>query len=349
MSSEVFFIDFNSHNGNILPKINELFDAAEMNTIIERDEKVAVKLHFGEYGNFRQLRTSFVAQIVKKIKGLNAHPFLTDANCLAGARTDAIEHIITANFNGFNLGSTGAPIIIADGLTGRDYVEVQINGEHYKKVPIASSSFYADSLISLAHFKGDIEGETRYWAGTLKNLGLGLAARHGKASIHMMKPPKVTSKCNNCGECLEWCQSKAIVESNPVVKIIPEKCTMCGNCVAFCPLEAISIEWFKNETLQEKFVEHALGALKDKERKTGFFNFAMEITPVCDCAKWSGIPGLKDIGILASRDPVAVDQATYDLCLEQVGLEPQDALWTTQLKHAEKLGMGKRKYKLINI
>jgi uncharacterized Fe-S center protein len=75
----------------------------------------------------------------------------------------------------------------------------------------------------------------------------------------------------------------------------------------------------------------------------------MEITPICDCTKWSGIPDLKDIGILASKDPVTVDQATYDLCLKQVGEEPQDALWTTQLKHAEKLGMGKRNYQLINI
>lgn len=349
MPSKVYVVNFKSKIVNILDKIDELFSVAGFNSIVDEEDRVAVKLHFGEYGNFRQVRPTFVARFVRNVKRLGGRPFITDANCLGGSRVDAIHHLGTAFSHGFTTATIDVPIIIADGLTGRAYVEVAGEGRHFRKIHVASAAYYADGILSLAHFKGDLKGGECYWAATLKNIGIGLAAKPGKAAIHLMSPPKVTSKCNNCLRCLKWCPSDALIETGSKVEIDPDRCTMCGECVAFCPREAVDLDWIFDPRLQEKYVEYVKGILKGKEGKIGFVNFAMDITPICDCAKWSGIPVLDDIGILASIDPVAVDQASFDLAMNQINENRSECKWDTQLVHAEKLGLGSRKYTLIEV
>lgn len=348
MTSKVYFVDFRSKIGNALDKIDELLSAAGLDSVVSEGDTVAVKLHFGEYGNFRHVRPTFAARVVRHMKRLGGRPFLTDANCLGGSRSDAVSHLRTAFSHGFTAATVDAPVIIADGLTGSDFVEVEVDGSHFRKVRVAGAANRADCIISLAHFKGDIRGEERSWAATLKNVGMGFAAKPGKAAIHLMSPPRVTSVCNNCLRCMEWCPSEAILEAGSRVKVDDERCTMCGECVAFCPQEAVEVDWVFDERLQERYVEYALGVLSGKEGKVGFVNFAMDITPICDCAKWSGIPSVEDIGILASTDPVAVDQASFDLAMERIG-GTGDGIWTAQLVHAERLGLGSRKYTLVEV
>jgi uncharacterized Fe-S center protein len=75
----------------------------------------------------------------------------------------------------------------------------------------------------------------------------------------------------------------------------------------------IQIQW--NETIplfQKKMVEHACGAVQKKKGKVLYINFLMQISPACDCYGYSDAPIVKDIGILASEDPVAIDQASAD-------------------------------------
>ena len=250
------------------------------------------------------------------------------------SRSNAVSHLRTASSHGFTAATVDAPVIVADGLTGRDYVEVEVNGSHFSKVRVGSVAHRAGCIISLAHFKGAIKEEDRFWAATLKNIGMGLAAKPGKAAIHLMSPPRVTSVCSNCLKCLEWCSSEAITKGDSRIGIDVGRCNMCGECVAFCPREALEVDWVFDERLQERYVEYASGVLKGKTGKAGFINFAMDITPICDCGKWSGIPVLDDIGILASTDPVAVDQASFDLAMEQIG-ESGEGSWSAQLAHAE--------------
>ncbi|MFQ6075456.1 MAG: DUF362 domain-containing protein [Candidatus Bathyarchaeia archaeon] len=350
MTSKVYFVNFKSEIRNVLDKIDELFSAAGFDSVVAEGDRVALKLHFGEYGNFRQVRPTFVARIVRNVKRLGGRPFLTDANALGGSRSDGISHFKTAFSHGFTEATVEAPVIIADGFTGRDYVEVEVGGRHFRKVRVAGAAYHADCIISLAHFKGDIRGGERYWAATLKNIGMGLAAKPGKAAIHLMSPPKVTSRCSKCLRCLECCPSGAIFGAGSKVDVDAERCSICGQCVAFCPQEAVEVDWVFDERLQERYVEYARGVLMGKEGKAGFVNFAMDITPICDCAKWSGIPVLDDIGILASVDPVAVDQASFDLAMRQIGEHgSEEGRWDTQLAYAEGLGLGSRRYMLIEV
>jgi hypothetical protein len=113
-------------------------------------------------------------------------------------------------------------------------------------------------------------------------------------------------------------------------------------------------------------VEYCYGITKDKGEKLGYISFLVDFTPHCDCFSWSDLPIVPDIGILASRDIVAIDQAAIDMVNAQVGLEGSalkkgleagsdklralyDVDWTVQLKYAEELGLGRRKYELVKV
>ncbi len=74
----------------------------------------------------------------------------------------------------------------------------------------------------------------------------------------------------------------------------------------------------------------------------------------CDCDGNSAEPDIHDIGILASTDPVAIDQAAIDLCFAAEGseslqarVERQNGLHT--LEAAEQIGLGSRTYELVDI
>ena len=54
-------------------------------------------------------------------------------------------------------------------------------------------------------------------------------------------------------------------------------------------------------------------------------DFAMDITPVCDCYGWTDTPIVNNLGILASYDPVAIDKACIDLMNEAPGLTNSEA------------------------
>jgi uncharacterized Fe-S center protein len=94
-------------------------------------------------------------------------------------------------------------------------------------------------------------------------------------------------------------------------------------------------------------------------------NFLIRITPDCDCFPFSDAPIVPDIGILASRDPVAIDAASFDLVNQQQGYA--DSLLTKhhhrgedkfagvhantdgvrQIRYAEEIGLGNAQYELI--
>ena len=111
----------------------------------------------------------------------------------------------------------------------------------------------------------------------------------------------------------------------------------------------------QSEILQKNIAEHALGAIKGKENRAVFLNFLLSITADCDCFNVKNMPRIvKDIGIMASNDPVALDQASYDLVNKAAGLE--DAFKHEAgisglpcLEYSQKIGLGTRKYKLTEI
>ncbi|MCP4689414.1 MAG: DUF362 domain-containing protein [Desulfobacterales bacterium] len=370
MKSTVYFMDLRAtYKVNLLTKLGRLLDAAGLDDVIKKRDLTAVKLHFGEPGNLAFIRPVFLREIVKKIKGSGGAPFLTDANTLyAGARRDAPHHLKAAIQNGFDYAVVDAPVIIADGLRGKSETAVKVGGKHFDSVYIGSEIVEADALVSVAHFKGH---ELSGFGGTLKNLGMGAASRKGKLAQHSGVSPKITrKKCVGCGECIEHCAENAIsmLEVERKAEIRQEKCVGCGECIIVCPNEAVNPQWSKDiPVFLEKMMEYTHGVLKNKKGKSLFVNFIMDISPKCDCLPSNDAPIVRDIGVVASTDPVAIEQASVDLvngepalsscCLKRNTAPGEDKFkglfpktdWAIQLDYAESLGLGVREYVLESI
>ena len=367
-ASKVYFADLRASVKENLPsKILRLADMLGLDHIVPKRGLVAIKLHFGEKGNTAYVRPPFVRRIVEQVKAMGAYPFLTDSNTLyAGTRSDSVSHLNTAIENGFAFSVVNAPIIIADGLRGAAYASVRINQDLVKKAYIGAEIAEADGIISLAHFKGH---ELSGFGGSIKNLGMGCASRRGKMVQHSDLSPKVTrKKCVGCGECVEHCAQSAIALKDEKAQIDAEKCIGCGECILICAEGAINVQWNADIAMfQKKMVEYTLAVLKGKEGRVACLNFLTQISPACDCYGHNDAPIVPDIGVLASTDPVAIDQASVDLVNRQKGLDGscldrqkeigEDKFrglypkvdWTVQLEYGEKIGLGSRQYDLIQI
>ena len=368
MKSTVYFTDLSAGpKENLISKLGRLIEIAGLNQIVHKRDLVAVKLHFGELGNTAYIRPVFFRKIIETIRKAGGDPFLTDANTVyAGTRSDSVNHLQTAIHNGFSYSVVDAPVIIADGLRGKNEIAVEIHQKRFQQVYIGSEIVNADALISVAHFKGH---ELSGFGGTIKNLGMGCASRKGKLAQHSTVSPKVIQKkCIGCEDCVPHCSQSAISITNKKASINPETCIGCGECILICPNSAIQIQWNQSvPVFLENMAEYTLGVLKNKTNKALFVNFITDISPACDCYGHNDSPLVRDIGILASTDPVAIDQASVDLvnketalpgsCLKENRGAGEDKFkglypyvdWTIQLDYAEQLGLGTRKYNLENL
>ena len=366
--SKVFFTDLRTNpKRNLLDKIEDLLNRTKVNEKINKNDIVAIKIHFGEYGNTAYLRPVFLRRIVERIKNLGGKPFLTDTNTLyTGSRSDADSHLTTAIRNGFDYACVECPIIIADGIRGATGIKIPIDGDILKEVSIAKEIVEADAMIVVTHFKAH---ELSGFGGSLKNIGMGCATREGKLVQHSNVAPIIKSNnCKGCRTCLDYCPAGAIAIKDKKASIDPEKCIGCGECIIICSFNAIQIQWNESpDIFQKKMVEYAFGVLKGKEKKIIYINFVMQVSPACDCYPNNDAPIVRDIGILASTDPVAIDTASCDLVNNEKSI-PNTAIkkplkkgddkwralypsidWNIQLEHAQMLGLGEKTYTLVKI
>ncbi|MCB4790891.1 MAG: DUF362 domain-containing protein [Elusimicrobia bacterium] len=346
MSSNVYFLQWEQ-----VDKLGEWLKSTGLFKKIRNRDFTALKIHFGEKGNKGYIKPEYAKTVVDKVKLQCALPFLTDASTIyVGERADAVHHLTVANKHGFSIENCGCPVIISDGLRGNAGVEVEVNLKHFKHVSISNAIYYSDFIIFLNHFKGhEISG----FGGVLKNMGMGCGTRSGKYSMHDKVHPKtIYDRCIGCGNCLKWCSACALHLKNKKISLDDKKCVGCGECILSCPQGVFQIPWDENTSAaQEKIVEYAYGVVKNKPNfGINFLNF---ITKFCDCYRTKEDPLLKDIGVLASDDPVALDQASADMVNKAFGSDffkfifPQID-WEVQLNYAEKLGLGSRQYKVIN-
>lgn len=368
--SKVYFTDFRTVNGVGLPtKLSKLCRKAGILDMDLENKFVAIKIHFGELGNIAYLRPNYAKAVADLVKEGGGMPFLTDCNTLyPGSRKNALEHISCAQENGFNEMTTGCHIIIGDGLKGTDDIVVPIEGGEYcKEAYIGRAVMDADVFISLNHFKGH---EATGFGGALKNIGMGCGSRAGKMHQHNMGKPVVDeSLCKNCKVCSRECGSDAIHYETGKAVINHDECKGCGRCIGACAFDAISNpNWNANEILGCKIAEYTKAVVAG--RQNFHISLVVDVSPNCDCHSENDAPILPNIGMFASFDPVALDQACVDACQKadpirnsQLGdnlakegwhhhhdhfkdSNPNVA-WKETLEHAEKLGIGSRDYELI--
>ncbi|MDD5223378.1 MAG: DUF362 domain-containing protein [bacterium] len=366
----VYFLPAYSNSSRGLVKsLTPLLEQSDLSRTIAEKDLVAVKVHFGEPGNQTFLRPEFVRRIADFLVARKARPFLTDTNTLyVGARTNSAQHLVTALRHGFDFSAAGAPLVIADGLRGNAGIKVSLPPPvRNREVTVAPEIYSADALVLATHFKGH---EAFGFGGSLKNLGMGCTNRAGKLFIHATIAPSVfSSACVGCGTCLKWCGYQAISVRKKKAQIDAARCVGCAECISACPHGAVEINWAADSPSesQKRLAEVARGVALNKGGKLFCLNFLINITPNCDCFPFSEPPIVSDLGVLASTDPVAIDQASIDLVNRAEalpgsglksgresggdkfrGLHPR-VPYELQLEWAEKIGLGQRAYQLIKV
>ena len=372
--AKVYYTDFRTIAfGDGLPtKLKKLIKKAGIGQMDMDGKFVAIKMHFGELGNISFLRPNYARAVVDVVKELGGKPFLTDCNTMyPGSRKNALEHLYCAWENGFTPLTVGCPVIIGDGLKGTDDIGVPVaGGEYVKEARIGRAIMDADVFISLTHFKGH---ESTGFGGALKNIGMGCGSRAGKMEQHAAGKPAVQEGlCRGCHRCAKECGSDAITYNAENKAVIDyDKCKGCGRCIGACSFDAIySPNDCANELLDRKMAEYAAAVCHD--RPCFHVSLVQDISPNCDCHCENDAPILPDIGIFASFDPVALDQACADACLNAQPL-PNSQLgqnlakpgwnchhdnfkdsnpnieWKATLDQAEKIGMGTRQYVLKKV
>lgn len=372
--SKVYFTDFRTkYAGESMPeKLQRLAKTAGIENIDMKGKFVAIKMHFGELGNISYLRPNYARAIVDLVKQMGGKPFLTDCNTMyPGYRKNALEHLECAWQNGFTPLTVGCPVIIGDGLKGTDDVAVDVDGEYCKKALIGRAVMDADVFISLTHFKGH---ESTGFGGTLKNIGMGCGSRAGKTDMHSNGKPSINEdKCHGCRLCQKECANSGLVynEEKHKMTIDYNHCVGCGRCLGACNFDAIN---FKEdnavEVLDAKIAEYTKAVVSGRD--SFHLSLIIDVSPYCDCHGENDAPILPNIGMFASLDPVALDQACADACLKATPIENSilgdnmkkegfedhhdhfknttpESEWKVQLSHGEKIGLGTRDYELIKI
>ena len=369
MSSKVYFADMHcrKNDDNKANKIERLCKAVGLKKIVKKNDLTAIKLHFGEMGNDTHLSPALVRRVVDLIKNEKGKPFLTDTNTLySGSRQNSIDHLHTAYAHGFVPSVVDAPVIIADGLYGKNQVAVPVDLKHFKETFIGREIYDANSMVVLSHVKGH---EMAGFGGAIKNLAMGCASFWGKRAQHDTKVKINEKTCIGCGKCIKICPEHAISlyknEKAKKARIKPEDCIGCFECVTVCEVKAIGQDYSTElHTFVERIAEYAYGAVQGKRKNTIYLNFVVNVTPDCDCVSWSDAPLIPDVGILASTDPVAIDKASYDLVTSSRSLGPMDnhginidkfkSRWSQthgfhQIEHAAAIGLGSMDYELIKV
>jgi uncharacterized protein len=315
--------------------------------------KVAVKTHFGEAGNSGFVKPPFVRAIGDAVRGTGADGFLSDANTLyRGRRTNSADHEKMAAEHGFTRESVGMDIVIPDCSKKENTIGIPLRLKYVATAKIARVYADADALVGITHFKGHaLSG----FGGSIKNVGMGCATREGKLAQHCDTAPTFfPEKCIGCGECVKICPVKALTLVNGKSVLDRGTCIGCASCMAVCPTMALFVDFGAGEEMQKKMAEYAYAVLRDKKDKCAFFNFAVSINKECDCWGLENPRIAADVGILASRDPVSVDKASFDLVKAACGKDifhevHPDYDGLNQLKYAQSVGLGSLDYELIRL
>ena len=351
MKSEVYFVPVESSGlKERLDALDSILGRVAPFLKYEKDEIVPVKLTIGDLTCVYNMHPDLVKLVVSKIKGQGAKPFLFDTSVIyKGERQNAVDHLRLAQDKGFNYSNTGAPFVVADGILGHDGIEYGINSAHIKKIKVPSFVGMLESLLVLSHATGHIFSG---FAAAVKNVAMGMSCRPTKQVQHSsMKPSVIKDKCTACGCCIRICPVGAItMGANKKTHVEPGMCIGCGECLCACKFDAVYVNWEEDMEVFCARMDEVANFILSKFKNKFFITFAFDITQECDCISTKDDKLIsKNIGILASRDPLALDKATIDLASDDHGFFKEHGAYQHMFVYAQKIGLGSLDYELIKI
>jgi uncharacterized Fe-S center protein len=334
-------------------KTVELADRAGLDGIVRENALVGILQHVGEGDGVGYVKPPVTRAVAERIRELGGSPFLTgSATLYKGRRSDAPAHMQQAYDHGFTPDAIACPIVMCDGLRGGDRVSVEVpDAAHCRTAYLGSAVGMMDALIAISHPTGHIGAG---FGATIKNISMGLASRGGKLAMHHGSYPVfLEDACTACGQCVKWCPEDAIVIRGKA-RLIKKKCVGCGECFSVCPHDAIDFQWNVNGIeFQEKMVEYCMAAKSLLGDRIVYVNVLQHFQKDCDCMGHAQEAMCPDVGVAASRDPVAIDAATADLFVKATGkdmvLEAGGRDYRGMLAYGETMGLGSCDYELVEL
>jgi len=290
--------------------------------------------------NENYLSPIYAKKIVAWLKTKKLKPFVFDTTVLySGGRREGRQSLITAAKHNYSEKYLGCPVIMGDGLDGKDVIDLPAGYKHFEKVQVGKVINQAEGFVVLSHFKGHMEAG---FGAAIKNISMGLASRAQKQRMHAdAKPLLNKKKCILCGECVKVCPVGAAAMSGieyPVYDL--NKCIGCAQCIAMCPEMALKIIWDTDiEVFQEKLVETAAAVWKMIQSKTVFVTALLNIVSECDCLPGNHRTISEDKGFIGAYHPVIADKEAIEI----VGADVIDSIhkdipWRRQFTYAQEIG-----------
>jgi uncharacterized Fe-S center protein len=370
MATEVFFHSLEQGTGPELQPVNldsglaRLVAALGLTGAAGSVSPWGLKVKLGTQGHPPAIDPAWARAVADALAGERAvdpgkGSFCFDTLSISKIGLDQAEtHLGMAKVKGYGMGGHGLPYLVADGPGhGDPLVDPSLDEHGLAALTLAPALARMAGVCLLNPVRSHPHVG---FAGTLLSLGVGLADRPGKLLLHEDIRPKVnTPLCAGCGSCLAVCIFDAIAINAGRAFIDHEKCSGCGECMNVCFMAGISAEEASGiPRFQEKVAAAALAARNAvtgaRDSRAGFFNFLVRLDRHSGGAKSRGRKRLGDVGVLAATDPVALDQATWDLVVARMDGPLSDWCGFKQepgplLGRAEDLGLGSRTYRLVEV
>ena len=338
MKESCIFRSCLSSNGSRLNSLKSVL--SELRLPFSSGDRIGIKLHWGEMENENYLSPIYAKKIVAWLKTKKLKPFVFDTTVLySGGRREGRQSLITAAKHNYSEKYLGCPVIMGDGLDGKDVIDLPAGYKHFEKVQVGKVINQAEGFVVLSHFKGHMEAG---FGAAIKNISMGLASRAQKQRMHAdAKPLLNKKKCILCGECVKVCPVGAAAMSGieyPVYDL--NKCIGCAQCIAMCPEMALKIIWDTDiEVFQEKLVETAAAVWKMIQSKTVFVTALLNIVSECDCLPGNHRTISEDKGFIGAYHPVIADKEAIEI----VGADVIDSIhkdipWRRQFTYAQEIG-----------
>ncbi len=337
-------IIFQKTGGNMEDHLVSLRSLLEqLKSPYRKGASVAVKLHWGERGNTSFLPPHYAREIVSWLRKHGVEPFIFDTTVLySGGRRTGKDSLKTAEEHGFSCDFLGCPVVIGDGLDGRDVVDIEAGFRHFETAQVTSLVDKVDGFFIFSHFKGHMEAG---FGGAIKNISMGFASRAQKQRMHSDAHPVLNREnCTRCGICIDICPTGAAAFSDdeyPEYDL--DLCTGCAQCIAMCPEMALKIFWNTDiAVFQEKLVETAAAVWKCISNKTLLINALLKITADCDCMPGHSPEIAHDSGFLGGYHPVNLDRKSIKLIGENIFNRAHPSVpWKRQFEYAREIGFDK--------